>query len=225
MQDMGINILFQGKNFIRLLNGLWVTVSISLISVILSMILGTLLGMIMTLKNPLIRALTRAYLEFIRIMPQLVLLFIVYFGITKAFGINLSGELSAVIVFALWGTAEMGDLVRGALVSIPKHQYESGKAIGLTNLQIYLFIIIPQTIRRLVPLAINLVTRMIKTTSLIVLIGVVEVVKVGQQIIEASRLTVPSAALWIYGVIFLLYFIVCYPVSLLATRLEKAWKN
>ncbi|HBP24818.1 MAG TPA: amino acid ABC transporter permease, partial [Oribacterium sp.] len=64
----------------------------------------------------------RVYLDFIRIMPQLVLLFIVYFGTTRAFGINLSGELSAVIVFVLWGTAEMGDLVRGALISIPKHQ-------------------------------------------------------------------------------------------------------
>lgn len=225
MQDLGISVLFQGKNFIRLLGGLWVTVKISLIAVSISIILGILLGMIMTIKNPVIKFITKVYLEFIRIMPQLVLLFIVYFGVTKAFGIHLSGELSAVIVFTLWGTAEMGDLVRGALISIPKHQYESGKAIGLTNLQIFLYVIIPQTIRRLVPLAINLVTRMIKTTSLIVLIGVVEVVKVGQQIIEASRLSVPSAALWIYGVIFILYFIVCYPVSLLSTKLEKAWKS
>lgn len=223
MQDLGISLLFEGRNFIRLLEGLMVTVSISLISVLISMVLGIILGMIMTLKNRVTKTITWIYLEFIRIMPQLVLLFIVYFGVTKAFHINLSGEVSAVIVFVLWGTAEMGDLVRGALVSIPKHQYESGKAIGLTSVQIYLYIVIPQTIRRLIPLAINLVTRMIKTTSLIVLIGVVEVVKVGQQIIEASRLTTPSAALWIYGVIFFLYFIVCYPISRLSMKLEKLW--
>lgn len=225
MQDLGIKVLFQGRNFIRLLEGLWVTIGISLMAVLLSIFLGVLLGMIMTLKNPVIRLITRAYLEFVRIMPQLVLLFIVYFGITKAWGIHISGEASAVIVFTLWGTAEMGDLVRGALISIPKHQYESGKAIGLNKLQIYQYIIIPQTIRRLLPLAINLVTRMIKTTSLIVLIGVVEVVKVGQQIIEASRLSVPSSSLWIYGVIFFMYFIICYPISILASKLEKAWKN
>lgn len=225
MQDLGINVLFRGRNFIRLLEGLWVTIGISLTAVAISIVLGIILGMIMSVKNPVIKVITRLYLEFVRIMPQLVLLFIVYFGVTKAFRIHLSGETSAVIVFSLWGTAEMGDLVRGALASIPKHQYESGKAIGLTNLQIYIHIIIPQTVRRLVPLAINLVTRMIKTTSLIALIGVVEVVKVGQQIIEASRLSVPSAALWIYGVIFFLYFIVCYPISLLAAKLEKAWKS
>lgn len=225
MQDLGINILFQGRNFIRLLEGLWVTVSISLISVALSSLLGVILGMIMIIQNPIIKAVTKVYLEFIRIMPQLVLLFLFYFGITKAFGIHISGELSAILVFTLWGTAEMGDLVRGALSSIAKSQYESSKAIGLTTSQTYFYVIIPQAVRRLLPQAINLVTRMIKTTSLIVLIGVVEVVKVGQQIIDATRLTVPTAAIWIYGVIFFMYFIVCYPVSLLSKKLEKVWSN
>ena len=225
MQDLGIRVLFMGNNFERLLIGLWVTIKISLISVILSILFGILLGMVMTLKNPITRAVSKIYLEFIRIMPQLVLLFLVYFGLTKSFGINLSGEFSAVIVFTLWGTAEMGDLVRGALISIPKHQYESGAALGLSGIQIYRYIIIPQTLRRLIPLAINLTTRMIKTTSLIVLIGVIEVMKVAQQIIEANRYTVPDSALWIYGTIFFLYFIVCWPISLLATRLEKRWKN
>lgn len=225
MQDLGIRVLFMGNNFERLLIGLWVTIKISLISVILSILFGILLGMVMTLKNPITRAVSKIYLEFIRIMPQLVLLFLVYFGLTKSFGINLSGELSAVIVFTLWGTAEMGDLVRSALISIPKHQYESGAALGLSGIQIYRYIIIPQTLRGLIPLAINLTTRMIKTTSLIVLIGVIEVMKVAQQIIEANRYTVPDSALWIYGTIFFLYFIVCWPISLLATRLEKRWKN
>ena len=225
MQDLGIRVLFMGENFKRLLEGLWVTVSISLLSVLLSIAFGILLGMIMTIKNPITKMITKIYLEFIRIMPQLVLLFLVYFGLTKSFGINLWGEVSAVIVFTMWGTAEMGDLVRGALISIPKHQYESGAALGLNKKQIYWYIIIPQTLRRLIPLAINLTTRMIKTTSLIVLIGVVEVLKVAQQIIEANRYTVPDSALWIYGTIFFLYFIVCWPISLLAGRLEKKWKN
>lgn len=225
MQDLGIRVLFMGNNFMRLLGGLWVTIQLSLISILLSVIFGILLGIVMTLKNPVTKCITRIYLEFIRIMPQLVLLFLVYFGATKAFGINLSGETSAVIVFTLWGTAEMGDLVRGALISIPKHQYESGAALGMENAQIYRYIIIPQTLRRLIPLSINLATRMIKTTSLIVMIGVVEVLKAGQQIIEANRYTVPDSALWIYVTIFFLYFLVCWPFSVLAGKLEKKWKN
>ena len=224
MPDSGINVLFLGKNLLRLLEGLWVTMRISLISVVLSIPLGILFGMFLTLKNPIARAVGRVYLEFIRIMPQLVLLFIAYFGVTRAFGWNLSAELSAVLVFTLWGTAEMGDLVRGALISIPKHQYDSAAALGMTKAQTFVFIIVPQTMRRLIPLTINLTTRMIKTTSLVVLIGITEVLKVGKQIIDANRFDYPTAALWVYGVIFALYFLACWPISSLAKKLEQRWR-
>lgn len=224
MQGSGINVLFLGKNFLRLLGGLWVTMRISVVSVALSIPLGILFGMFMTLKNPVSRIISRVYLECIRIMPQLVLLFIAYFGVTRAFGWNLSAELSAVIVFTLWGTAEMGDLVRGALISIPKHQYDSAAALGMTKIQTFTNIIVPQTMRRLLPLTINLTTRMIKTTSLVVLIGITEVLKVGKQIIDANRFDYPTAALWVYGVIFLLYFLACWPISALAKKLEQRWR-
>ena len=121
-------------------------------------------------------------------------------------------------------TAEMGDLVRGALESVPKHQYESGRAIGLTERQIFFYIIIPQTLRPLLPLSMNLITRMIKTTSLVVFVGVIEVVKIGQQIIEANRLTIPTASIAVYGLIFFMYFIVCWPLSLAADKIEKKQK-
>ncbi len=223
MPDLGLDVLFKGKNMIRLLGGLWVAVKISLISVAISIPLGILLGIVMTSKNPIIKAVTRVYLEFIRIMPQLVLLFIVFFGSTSAFGINISGELASVIVFTVWGTAEMGDLVRGALISIPKHQYESSAALALTPAKTYIYVIIPQTVRRLIPLSINLITRMIKTTSLILMIGVVEVLKVAQQIIEANRMSSPNAAFGVYLTVLLMYFIICWPISMLAKRLEKKW--
>ena len=205
-----LSILLAGNNLARLLGGLAVTVRISLIAVALSIPLGILFGLLMTRENRIIKLFSRIYLDFIRIMPQLVLLFLVFFG-------------SAVLVFTLWGTAEMGDLVRGALNSIPKHQYESAAALGLTAGQCSRYVIIPQTLRRLLPLAINLVTRMVKTTSLVVLIGVVEVLKTGQQIIDANRFQYPTAALPIYGVIFLLYFLICWPVSMLARYLEQRW--
>ena len=223
MPALGIDVLFKGTNFIRLLGGLWTALEISLISVGLSIPLGILLGIVMTIPNKVIKVITKIYLEIIRIMPQLVLLFIVFFGATRTMGINLSGEVASVIVFTLWGTAEMGDLVRGSIISIPKHQSESSLALGLSKAQTYLFIIIPQTVRRLLPLSINLVTRMIKTTSLILMIGVVEVIKVAQQIIEANRATSPNAAFGVYLVVFIMYFIVCFSISMVAKHLEKKW--
>lgn len=224
MQALGLEVLFEGRNMCRLMEGLCVTMQISMLAVVLSLPLGVLFGAIMTSRNPLVKLVCRVYLDFIRIMPQLVLLFLAYFGLSRALGINLTAFASSVLVFVLWGTAEMGDLVRGAIISIPKHQFESGRVLGLSKAQIYFYIIIPQTLRRLVPPSINLVTRMIKTTSLVVIIGLVEVLKVGQQIIDANRFEYPTAALWVYGVIFMLYFIACYPVSLYAAYLEKKWK-
>ncbi len=224
MPDLGLDVLFRGINFQRLLGGLWTALRISLISVAFSIPLGTIMGILMTRKNPVLKMILRIYLDFIRIMPQLVLLFIVFFGSTSAFGWNLSGELSSIIVFTLWGTAEMGDLVRGALISIPKHQYESSEALGLSRKQTFFYVILPQTVRRLIPLSINLITRMIKTTSLVLMIGVVEVLKVAQQIIEANRMKSPNAAFGVYLTVFLLYFLACWPISMLARHLEVKWQ-
>ena len=221
MPDLGLDVIFKGKNAIRLLGGLGIALRISLISVLISIPLGILVGILMTFKNPILKAVLRVYLEIIRIMPQLVLLFIVFFGSTRALGIDVSAELSAIIVFSLWGTAEMGDLVRGAVTSIPKHQYESSEALGLSKKQTFIYIIIPQTIKRLIPLSINLITRMIKTTSLVLMIGVVEVIKVAQQITEENRTSSPNAAFGVYLVVFMMYFIACTPISMLARYLEK----
>lgn len=223
MQSLGLDVLFKGSNFIRLLEGLWVAVRISLISVVLSIVLGIPAGMLMTSRSRVVRALFRVYLEIVRIMPQMVLLFIVYFGTTRVFGWDLSAEASAIIVFVFWGCAEMGDLVRGALISIPRIQYESAAALGMNQLVSFRYVILPQTVRRLIPLSINLITRMIKTTSLVMMIGIVEVLKVGQQIIEANRKASPNAAFGVFATVFLLYFLICWPISTLASWLEKRW--
>ncbi len=222
---MGFEVLLKGNNMLRLLLGLAAALKISLISVVISIFLGVLLGVLMAFKNPVINVISRIYLEIVRIMPQMVLLFIVYFGTTKALGINMSAETASIVVFSFWGTAEMADLVRGALAGIPVIQYESSASLGLNQVQTYRYVIVPQIIRRMIPLSINLITRMIKTTSLVMMIGIVEVLKVGQQVIEANRKASPNAAFGIFATIFLLYFLACWPISMLSKYLEKKWEN
>lgn len=225
MQNLGIRVLFEGKSIERLFGGLLITAKIAFIAIIIGSLLGILIGIIRTSKSKIIRFINRLYLELFRIIPTLVWLFIVYFGVTPVLNIELSGEFVSIIVFSLWGAAEMGDIVRGALQSLPKHQIESGKALGLGFWGLYQYILIPQALRRVLPGAINLATRMVKTTSLVILIGVTDVTKVGQQIIELSRLKVPSASFWIYGLVFVLYFIICYPLSRLSRKLETKWNS
>ena len=218
-----LQVLADGNNFQRLLMGLGVSIQIALASMGLSIVLGTLLGVVMSSPSKIVRVITQTYLQFVRIMPQLVLLFLVYFDATRAWGLKLDARVAAVIVFTLWGTAELGDLVRAAIESVPRHQYLSAAALGIEGRALYRHVVLPQALRGLIPATINLTNRMIMTTSLVALIGVVEVLKVAQQIIDANRFEYPSAALWIYGVVFLLYFLVCFPISLAARKLEERW--
>ena len=102
MQSLGIDVLFKGTNFARLLGGLWVALRISLISVAISIVLGLVVGVLMTSKNKVLKAVFRVYLEIVRIMPQMVLLFVVYFGTTRVFGWNIGAEVSSIIVFSFW---------------------------------------------------------------------------------------------------------------------------
>ena len=217
------SILLQEGVIYRLLGGLWVTVEIGFLSVALSIPLGVFVGLLMTSRSKVVRAILRVYLEVVRVMPQLVLLYVVFFGTAVWFGANLDGFEASIAVFTFWGAAEMGDLVRGALTSIPSSQYDSAFVLGLSRRQTFLRVVLPQAIRRLLPPAINLITRMIKTTALCNLIGVVELIRVGSQITDFYRFKFPTmGALWIYGAIFFLYFPACFPLSLLARRLERS---
>jgi len=225
MLSSGFEVLLLPNNLLRLMQGLAVTLKIAFISVLVSMVLGIVYGLVMTAKNKLVYGVCRIYLEAFRIIPILVWLFLFFFGSALVFGANLGGFLVAVIVFSMWGTAEMGDIVRGAVKSIPMHQWQSGDAIGLTKAQVQLYVIIPQAVRRVVPAAINLVTRMIKTTSLVAFVGVTEMLRVGKQIIEFNMMKNHMASFWIYGFIFMTYFILCYPVSRLSKKLELRWEN
>lgn len=203
----------------RILEGVGVTFLIAFSSIFFSCVFGFVLGYLMTLPSRVLSFLCRFYLESIRIIPILAWLFIVYFGFSFLF--NLSAIEACIIVFSLWGIAEMGDLVRGAISSLPKHQSESSRALGLSEIQIQIFIIFPQALKRLLPPLVNLFTRMIKTTPLAALIGVSDMLKVGQQIIEVNIIDYPQASFWVYGGIFLLYFLLCYPLSFVSRILER----
>lgn len=207
---------------LRLLDGLLLTLEISFFSILISSFGGLVFGILMSLNNKIIYIFCRFCLEFVRVMPLIVWLFVVYFGLSRWFGLNLSALASTILVFSIWGIFEMMDLVRASLASIAKHQFESALSLGFTRLQTYLYIILPQALRRLTPMSMNLLTRMIKSSTFAFLIGVAELVKVGQQIIEANHSFV-YASFVIYGLIFFVFFLLCYPLSLYSKFLEKKW--
>lgn len=225
MEHLGINIFFDGINFQRILGGLYVSAEIAFLAILIGGVFGVLLGVLRTFQNPVLRSILRMYLEIFRFVPTVVLLFLFYYILPQSFNINLGANTVGILVFSLWMAAEMSDIVRGALISVPQHQIDAGKAIGLTRMQLYQYILLPQSIHLMIPASINLMTRIIKTTSLLLLISVMDVINVGQQVIEANSQHYQDGALWIYGFIFILYFILCYPLSWWAKRLERRGKE
>lgn len=112
---------------------------------------------------------------------------LVYYILPRQFHVEVSAEWMAILAFSLWVSAEFSDIVRGALESVPKHQREAGLALGLTKGQLFVHVLMPQAFMLELPAAINLATRVVKTTSLLMIISVMDVINVGQQIIEANN--------------------------------------
>ncbi|MDR1708709.1 MAG: amino acid ABC transporter permease [Candidatus Accumulibacter sp.] len=223
MPFSGADILLDPANLVRLGEGLIVTLRVAALAIVFAFVFGMIVGVIALNRSAWVQIPYQFFLQAIRIVPQLVWLFLFFFGFAKLLGWNWSGETTGVVVFSIWGTAEMADLVRASIGSLPVHQRQSALALGLSRPQIYFHVLIPQAVRRLIPASINLATRIIKTTPLLVLITVVEVLKVGQQLIESKILTNPAAAFWVYGLIFVIYFLICFPIASLSRRLEAKW--
>ena len=221
MQNSGIDYII--KAFPMILQGLSVTLKISIISLILSIFLGFIIGVIMTSKNKLINVVLRILLEAFRLIHPLIWLFVFYFGISYIFNIQTDNIIVSIVVFTLWGTFEIGDLVRSYIESLPKSQFESSAALGLSKTQMYVYVLLPQIIIRSLPDIVNLATRLIKTTSLVFIIGVSEVLKVSQNIIQVVYYNNPRSyiSFTMYLILLFIYFIICYPLSLFSKYLEK----
>jgi polar amino acid transport system permease protein len=221
MQNSGIENII--KAFPQLLGGISVTIKISIIALVLSVILGFTLGVIMTFKNRLLQGVLRILLEAFRLIHPIIWLFIFFFGAAYVLNINTNDVVVSILVFTLWGTFETADLVRSFITSLPKSQYESSMALGLSRPQMYIFVLLPQVVARTIPSIVNLATRLIKTTTLVYLIGVSEVLKISQNIIQLTYYRNPNSYIpfTMYLFLLIIYFIICYPLSLLARYLEK----
>ncbi|MGE8407452.1 MAG: amino acid ABC transporter permease [Pseudomonas sp.] len=218
MASSGLELLL--LSLPQLARGAAQTLSISALGIVFATAGGVLYGVLATLGNRWVNRLLRVYLELFRAIPVLVWLYLLFFGLPIFFAVSIPSFWCAVLVLALWGSSEVGEVVRGALQSLPRGQREAGLSIGLSGWQLYGYVLLPQALKRMTPPTINIYTRIIKTSSLAVLIGVVDVIKVGQQIIERTYESV-----LIYGALFLFFFFICYPLSAASRALERRWTH
>lgn len=190
----------------------------SLVIIFAGAFFGTMVGIMRNSNSKVLKSLAMVYIEIIRGTPLLVVLFVVYFAIPLLIGRNLTAVVAAVIGFIIFIGAYIAEDVRSGLNSIPKGQIEAGLASGLTSRQVLAYIILPQAIRRMIPTFFNQFVRLTKFTSVASIIGVIELT--GATSIINAREFVPVE---IYTSLAVIYFVVCYSLSLIGRFLNKSF--
>lgn len=197
--------------------GLWMTLFVSFAVVALSLIAGVLVGVGFAYGRWWQTAPLRAFSDIMRGMPLLVIIFSIYY-LAPFIGINLNPLPSFILALTLFKTAHVGEIARGAIQSIPAGQTDAGKAIGLNFPQRLFSVILPQAVRRFLPPWINSVTDAVKGSSLISLVGVVDLMLAAQQVIGRTYEPLP-----IYLLAAAIYFVINYALSGLSRRLEARY--
>ena len=151
----------------------WLTLRLGVAGIFWAILVGLVCAVLQYEKVPVLRRIVGAYIQLSRNTPLLVQLFFLYYGLPKI-GIKTNAELCGIAGLAFLGGSYMAEAFRSGLEAIEPIQTESALSLGMSRLQTMRYVVLPQTVRRLLPQSINLITRMIKTTSLILMIGVVE---------------------------------------------------
>jgi len=197
------------KNLPFLLHGLWLTVELSVWSIVLGTLLGLLVGTIRFVRVPVLNVLAAIYVEFIRGTPLLVVLFITYFALPALFGYRTTAYRAAIFGFVLFIAAYLAEDFRAGLRAVRPTLIQAGLATGLTRWQVLRHIILPQAVRRVLPSLFNQYVRLIKFTSVASVIGVTELTGAG--LLINARDFHPVTIL---ATIAIVYLVVCSALSL-----------
>jgi polar amino acid transport system permease protein len=194
--------------------GLMMTLFVSFVVVSLSLVAGTVFGIGFAYGPLWVRLPLRAFSDILRGTPLLVVIFTIYYLLPFA-GLNLLPLPAVLLALTLFMTAHVSEIVRGAIHSIAPGQIDAGKAIGLTFTQRLAYVILPQAVRRFLPPWINSVTDAVKGSSLVSLVGIVDLMLAAQQVAGRTYEALP-----VYLVAAGMYFVINYGLSALSRRLE-----
>ena len=186
-----------------------VTVQICTLSILFGGLLGFGVGLMGTSPSKTLRLLSGAYVAAIRGIPILLIIFFVFFGIPMILGgTNVPPYWAAVTALSIFASAYIGEVVRGGILAVSKGQSEASDALNMTYYQKYRYVILPQAIKIMVPPGIGFLVVLVKDSSLVTVIGLVELTRSGNIV---SALT--ADPITTYLVIGAFYFVICYALS------------
>ena len=205
------------------LGGLGLTIYLAVISCILSFFGGLILGLLSIVKNPVIRYPVTVFINAVRGIPLLMVIFWMYFLMPALMGKTVPESQTVIAGLTLFTSAYMSQIVRAGIEGIPRGQTEAGISTGLKHWQVMLYIVLPQGLRNMIPSFVNQFVSLIKDTSLAFIVGVSELTHVGTQI-NNRTMAYPTE---IFVFIAVVYFILCYAFTSLSRWLEQrlAWRK
>lgn len=199
-----------------MMDGLRVTLELSAVIIVLSTLFGLLVGVGLTYGNVVIRFLLRVYVDTIRGLPLLVLIFLIFYGLPALeikigdwqVNTNLGRFQTATLAFTLFASAQVGEVVRGALSSIPKGQTEAARALGMTFWPRLVYILLPQSVPTMLPPWTNIAAELVKGTSLVTLVSMSDFLFSTRKIAERTGEMMP-----LYLAAAVVYFVICFTIS------------
>ena len=205
-------------NISFILQGLGLTLYISLLSIILSTLIGTILAVMRNGKNPILRWISSIYIEFIRNVPNLLWIFIIFLIF------QMKSTPAGITAFTVFTSAALAEIIRGGLNGVDNGQTEAGLSQGMTNFQIFIYIVFPQAFRKMLPAIISQFVTVIKDTSL--LYSVIAIQELfGKSQILMGRYFEADQVFTLYALIAIIYFVINFMISTISRRLSKKWEK
>jgi polar amino acid transport system permease protein len=201
--------------FLFLLKGLQWTIALSAVAFVCGTFTGLGVALMRTSGFRLLERATAGYIALFQGTPLLMQLFVVYYGLAL-YGVRLDAWVAIAIGFTLHASAYLGEIWRGAIEAVPRGQVEAAKALSLGYVSRMKDVILPQALRISLPATIGFLVQLIKGTSLAAFVGFTELSRAGSMV--SNQIFKP---LLVFGIVGVIYFIICWPLSLYGARLER----
>jgi polar amino acid transport system permease protein len=200
------------EGWVLMRHGVLVTLEVSAAVMGIALLLGLILGVTILYGPRIVQWLIRIYVDVIRGTPLLVVIFFVYYG----FPLPIPDFWLGSLALGIFAAAHVCEIVRGGLASIPRGQTEAAKALGCTFWPMFRYVLFPQAISRMIPPVVNVTVEMVKGSSLISLVSIVELTLASKQVVERT-----IRPFEIYLVASLIYFLINLTISRMGRRMER----
>ena len=208
---------FDLSDLVLILQGAFVTLQICLLAVLLGGAVGILSGILAASPFAPLRWLSAVWVAAIRGVPVLLIIFFVYFALPlMSPGSNVPDYWAAVLALTIFASAYISEIVRGSIQAIPRGQFEAAQALGLSWPKQLRYVVMPQAARIMVPPGIGFLVVLIKDSSLVAVIGLIELTRAGN--IVASQTGQPILSYLVVGAV---YFVICFALSAAGRRYER----